>query len=252
MHVVLSDPHVPDHDPDVLDLAVRFIRRIRPVALHLLGDIPDFLQLSKYCYAVDRVARLQDGINATKAVIQRLIRALPARAPVYYSEGNHEDRLQRYLRRNARALESLSTLTVPRLLELPPRVRWFSRLQPYRMGHLWFSHGHLVRKWSGYTARAMLEHVGGNVITGHCHRLASVHQTNWGGDYAGWENGCIQRLNPEYITGRPNWQHGWSVVTFHRSGLFCVEQVRVMHINGQPPCYFWRGQLIRHRRRAVA
>ena len=72
-------------------------------------------------------------------------------------------------------------------------------------------HGHVVRQNSAYSAKAMLDkrHMSG--ITGHTHRLGVCHQTTQGTNNYWVENGCLCELNPEYMHGYPDWQHGFSV-----------------------------------------
>jgi hypothetical protein len=39
-----------------------------------------------------------------------------------------------------------------------------------------------------------------------------------GGSYAWVESGCLCELEPEYVNGVANWQHGITLVTFERDG----------------------------------
>jgi hypothetical protein len=246
LHAVIGDVHRPDHDAYAVDLAVDFLRRNKPVALHLLGDVVDCLPVSRFPFAVDRLDKLQEDLDGVATWLRTLRRLLPDGTHIYYAEGNHESRIARYVRSRAQALETLRALTIPELLGLDAlRVQWFPESTAYRIGHLTFTHGLGISKHSGWSARKALERVGQNVIVGDCHRLGTYHVSNWDSDICGWENGCFQNLSPEWCNGPQNWQHGFTAITFRRDGLFQAEPIRIIRQHDEPPCYFWRGQLIR-------
>ncbi len=216
LHVVLSDLQVPYHDPIALGLVLDWICRHQPHTIHLLGDLIDFYPISNHLTDPSRSGDLQRDVDQAGDVLTAIrIRAQKAR--VELSEGNHENRLARYLWRKAEELSHLRALRLSELLELPGhRIRYHTEQHPYKVGDLWLTHGSLVRKHSAYTARAMVEKVGGSVIIGHTHRLGSHYVSTWGNDYAGYENGCLCQLKPclanAYVKGSPNWQQGFSVL----------------------------------------
>ena len=152
----------------------------------------------------------------------------PPAAQIIYSEGNHEFRLRRYLASEARALAELRALRVEALLDFDSlKIAWRENNRPYRVGQLLFTHGSLVRKWSGGSAKGHFEKYGCCVIHGHTHRLGAFYHRDINDTYAAWENGCLCDLNPEYTTA-PDWQQGWSVV-WHGRDYFHVDQVAVVH-----------------------
>jgi len=145
-----------------------------------------------------------------------------------YSEGNHEFRLRRYLRSEAKALAMLRDLRIEKLLGFDElKIRFQPHDRPYRVGSLLFTHGQLVRKWSAASARGHFEKYGCCCIHGHTHRLGAFYHRDIGDTYAAWENGCLCDLAPDYATA-PDWQQGWSVVWHERGGYFHVEQIAVV------------------------
>ena len=226
MGVVLSDVHAPFQDATVCRMALEFIREHRPGTIHLLGDIGDFYSISRFDKDPARREDLQQDLDAARDFLRQLRDAAPA-ARLIYSEGNHEFRLRKYLRREAKALAQLRNLQLEKLLDFGTlRIRYQSQDRPYRVGSLLFTHGQLVRKWSAHSARGHFEKFGCCVIHGHTHRLGAFYHRDINETWGAWENGCLCNLNPDYVTA-PDWQHGWSVVWTHRD-YFHVEQVAVV------------------------
>ncbi|KKM86669.1 hypothetical protein LCGC14_1276560 [marine sediment metagenome] len=226
MGIVLSDIHGHFREKVVIKMALAFIREHKPSTVHLLGDIIDFYSISRFSKDPSRKEDLQEELDDTHFLLCQ-IREAAVDARIIYSEGNHEFRLKRYLASEAKALAMLRDLQIEKLLNLEAlKIRLQPHDKPYRVGPLLFTHGQLIRKWSGYTARAHLEKYGGCVIHGHSHRLGSCYRKDIGDTYAAWENGCLCGLNPDYVTA-PDWQHGWSVVWSQRD-YFHVEQIAVI------------------------
>lgn len=213
---MLSDLQVPYHDPAAISLVLGWIRRHQPHTIHLLGDLIDFYPISNHLTDPTRSQALQQDLDAARDFLGELCGVAP-KAHVHLTEGNHENRLERYLWRKAEELSHLRALRLTELLDLKDlQVRYHTEQEPYKVGELWLTHGSLVRKHSAYTARAMVEKVGGSVLIGHTHRLGAHHVSTWHADYAGYENGCLCQLNPclanSYVKGAPNWQQGFSVL----------------------------------------
>lgn len=225
MEVVLSDLHIPFQDAQAVELALAFIRRERPGVIHLLGDIADCYAVSRYDRDPERKDNFQDELDAVEAFLIRLRGIAPA-AEIIYSEGNHENRLQRFLWNQAPPLAALRSLRLPTILRLAEHgIRYHDSRHPYKRGHLLFTHGEIVRKHSAYTAKANYDRFGCSVICGHTHRQGSYLHRTWEADYGSWENGCLCQLKPEYLVN-PDWQQGFSVVWRHGK-RFSVEQILI-------------------------
>ncbi len=243
-HIVFNDTHFPFEDPVVWEMFLRFVSSFKPDRLHFLGDVMDFEYLSKFVVPAGRLDKLQDDYDHANRRLDELWYASEG-CPVDTTEGNHDYRLPKLILNRFRQGSGLRCLRVPVELRFSERnMTWHKANKPYKVGSLWFSHGFIVRPHSAYSARGHMERVGGNIIVGHTHRFGTHYLTDWTRDIEAWENGCMQVLDPPYVTGKPNWQQGWAVVTFHERGLFQVEQIRVIRVKGQRPCYFWRGHRV--------
>src|SRR3990167_6868784 len=201
LHVVFSDHHFPYHDRLAIREPLSVVKSRQPGVVHLLGDIADCYAISRHRRDPQRKTRLQEEMDETHGYLVDL-RRVAGDARIVYSEGNHEERLTKYLMDQAPELHGLRCMNIPAQLGLKDLgIEWCRNLKPYRIGDWWFTHGDSIRKHSAYTARAKSEQVGGNVIIGHTHRLGMSCSTTWGQTHIGLENGCLCLLTPEYIQG---------------------------------------------------
>lgn len=68
---------------------------------------------------------------------------------------------------------------------------------------------------------------GKTAITLNTHRLGAYYRSDETGEKCWFENGCLCRLDPDYVMGRPNWQQGFSVM-HHWENRYEVSQVRIL------------------------
>jgi len=207
-------------------MVLNFIREERPGRVHILGDGIDAYDISRYNKDPARRENLQDELDAMRDWLAELRDAAP-RAQIIYSEGNHELRIRKYLASEAKGLAGLRALTLEQLLDFKKhRIHYQPHDRPYRIGHLLFTHGQYLSRWSGMSAKRHYEQYGCCVIHGHSHRLGAFYHTDVTGVYGSWEVGCLSTLNPDYITA-PDWQNGFAVIN-HSNKCFSVELVAII------------------------
>ncbi len=180
---------------------------------------------------------------------------LPADCEKVFVEGNHDDRLRRFLWQRAPELVPLNTLTLPGLLRLEQR-RWsyIPYYDPvntsgapgfYRSGIL-VMHGLFARRWSGASAQAHHQRFGGSGVHGHTHRMGVFQHRTFTeqGQQIWFEAGCKCSLEPSYMPG-PDWQNGFVAGRVWEDGDklnprfdFSLAQIH----NGK---LTWEGQLFR-------
>lgn len=227
--VVSNDWHVPYHDPDYLDLFADFCKQVQPDEVHLLGDLSDFPSVSlkfRDKPKDERVDSLQWECGIVSDLLKRFRDLLPGRTVIYYYEGNHEHRLVRYLRQHAKPLWGISGLSIADLWDVDWVYDYGSLVD---FGNLNFTHGDLVRKGSGVTARAALQKYGVSVLMGHTHRGGAIYHTDYSGTRGAWENFCGCKLQQPYNTTLPDWQQGWSIVHNDMKKRFQVHQIEVLN-----------------------
>lgn len=224
---LLCDTQNPYQDKITLGLIERFLQDIEFHHLIYGGDNNDFYGISAFDKNPNRIPKLQDDIDDTKYMFERHSKIFPD-VEKWLLEGNHEDRLRKYLWSSAAALSSLSSLTIPELFKLGD---FGIKTTPYQQGIMvngvfLFLHGDIASIHSGYTAKRNFEKHGGCGITGHCHRGGSFYKTDRFGIWGWWEGFCLCHLNPDWIKN-PNWVQGFSLIHF-LGKRFWVEQIPII------------------------
>ena len=203
--VVLSDIHFPYHDDKALKAVYKFLEQHPVDTIILNGDILDFYDVSSFDKDPDRINSLQKEIDMAQKFFKKL-RGLNPKAKIIFVKGNHEDRIERYLKKHSE-LYSLNALKLPNLLNLDNYIIEYKD-KGFKLGSLKIIHGDMVRKFSGYTARGELEKHDSSGISSHTHR-GGVYYYRTPERYLAWfESFCLCDLNPEYIS-EPNWQQGF-------------------------------------------
>ena len=228
--VTLCDWHVPYQDDRALNVAFEFCLTLQPAVI-IVHEAHDFYSLSKFDKDPERKLMLQDEINEVGKRLFDLSRRCED-SRIILLKANHTDRLQKFLWSRAPELSKLDALRMEELLGLPDLgieyKEFFIHKTPDPRGNFLFKHGDLVRQHSGYTAKGELDKEGMSGMSGHTHRLGAHYSRKRGGFYVWVEAGCLCDLNPGYIKGTANWQHGIGVVSYKETGHFIAEPVPII------------------------
>jgi hypothetical protein len=209
--------------------------------LVMLGDHLDcggFLaQHHTIGYVAEAAYTFEDDVVATNTLLDEIQRICP-KAVIYYLEGNHERRIERWCVTQALANKQsasylASMFSTEKVLHLEKRnIRYYKQGQFYdglripatiRLGRCHFTHG---SRTGANPAAATLRDFGGNVVFGHVHRMDSAaSRTVKEGEIGAWSPGCLCRLQPLWnhtqITG---WAHGYGLQLVRGDGDF-------LHVN---------------------
>ena len=227
---VINDIQIPFQDVRVLDLAVRFIEKIKPHGVIINGDGTDCYSISRFDKNPIGPESLDIEIRDAGKLMDRLANCTKEQ---WWLGGNHEDRLRRYVWQHPYlfkvAISMRERYSFYALFNLQHYgFRWKEYGQAVWLGKLLVTHGSIVRKHSGETARAHYQKYGVPVLVGHSHRLGAYYHTNLSGTAVAYENGCLCRLDPEYEQN-PDWQHAISLVHVDTgSKLFHVDQLPIL------------------------
>ncbi len=228
---ILNDIHFPYHDSKVLHGVCDFIKDLKVDRIIINGDMLDCAVISSFARDPLSPQSLTKEIRHGRKFLEY---CKGMAKEVIYIGGNHEDRIRRFIWKNSEVFApfgstacgtAIDALSVPNLLGLDDlSIPYYSYGAGFQLGYLLVTHGSVIRKHSGYTARAAFEATGTSVLIGHTHRLGAHYVTNRAGEHAAYENGCLCSLKPSYVPGIPNWQQGFSIVSTFKNGMFSVEQ----------------------------
>ena len=226
--VFISDLHIPYEDTKAVELILKFLKTNRKDIDHLLlgGDMIDFYSLSKFNKDPRRALNIQEDLDLVFEFMQKCRSILPD-ANIKYFSGNHEKRLRTYKWSKAPELAYLRCLEPEKLFRLKELdIEWIPKRWNYKK--IWFMHGNILSKHSGLTAQRMRAEYGTNVVCAHSHRTGKSNRTDLSGNSGGWESGCLCDLEPEYIEGIANWQHGMSIVEYYKDKIFYVHNIDIV------------------------
>lgn len=218
LEVACGDFHVPFHDETAIACLLGYLQDHEPDGFTINGDFLDCYAVSSFSKDPVRETQLQDELDEANAVLDAIDAVLPSTCTKRFVIGNHEARLERYLRDNARALHGLRVLNIASLLRLDERgyevTPMIGRDASVFVGKVEVGHFNKVSKHSAYTAKNIVDERGCSIIQSHTHRLGAYYKRMRGtGEHiGGWEIGCLCDLDPEYVSN-PNWSHGFATIT---------------------------------------
>lgn len=229
--LVISDIHIPYHDRTTLELALKEAKRRRVVGVILNGDILDCHELSDHDKD-PRAPRYVEELQTGKQFLGWLRKQLP-NARIIYKQGNHEDRLERYLIRKAPVFFGLEAVTTPALLGLNQHgIEWVADKRIIMLGKLNVIHGHEYRGGVSSPvnpARGLYLKARSVAMAGHHHQTSEHHAKDIRGRAeAAWSLGCACYLQPAYMRFN-GWNHGFAFTDLYEDGDFSVENKRVLN-----------------------
>lgn len=227
----VPDAHHPFADRDAWSLLLKTASHWQPDGLVILGDFADFYAASSFAKNPGRKNLLAEELVQTRIALGELVSACgPACTLKVYLEGNHEERLGRYIAQNAPALHGL--IDVDRAIGITESgFQFVPYKQSYQLGkvrisHDFGKHGH----GAILDARNTVE---GNAVIGHVHSLGTVYRANIHGDVHvgasfGWlgDFGAIDYRHAD--KARRDWAHGFGVCHLEENGNIHLQAIPIV------------------------
>jgi hypothetical protein len=194
----------------------------------LNGDLMDMYQVSRFL-KTPKVGDIQREFEEVRKFLEMLRNKFP-NVPIYFKEGNHEERWELNLRTNAPMLfdmEEFQLATILRLAEL--NVDFITDKRVVKYSGLNIIHGHEVPFASSANgARALYLKTGVSTLASHVHRTSEHVDKNLDGKITGcWTIGCLSGLNPEYALRSNKYNHGWAHVV-RDADHFAVKNIKLI------------------------
>lgn len=229
--LVLSDLHMPYHDRDSIQLAVKEGLKFKPVGILLNGDILDCHELSKFDKDPSK-ARYTEEIALAKQFFLWLRWKFP-KAEIVFKEGNHEERLTKYIIRRAPALFDLVKWADLLSLKIHD-IKWVGENRVIKMNKLSVIHGHEYKPQIQVPvnpARGLFLRAKSSAMCGHWHQTSEHNETTiTGKPQACWSTGCLCDLHPEY-SPLNKWNHGFALINLIGKDEFEILNKRI--VNGR-------------------
>jgi len=221
--LVLSDIHFPYHDKDALKTAIQYGIDNNINCIVLNGDILDFYQLSDFSKDPSK-PKMTKELELGRWFLGALRKQFP-NIPIYYKIGNHEMRLERWLKVKAPEFLDTDEFRLDILLRFGEhKVHLIDKYTVIKAGHLNIIHGHEYRGSGGvYPAKYIYNKAKVNTICGHYHRSSTFLDKNMDGNYhGGFSTGCLCELSPDYMPYN-EWVLGFARVLVYPDKSFSVE-----------------------------
>jgi UDP-2,3-diacylglucosamine pyrophosphatase LpxH len=245
LEIFLSDIHFPFQDRPSWGLTLEVMKDLKPNLVFLGGDILDCYAVSKYDREPSRKLTLQQDLNYAYEELSKIRKAVGKEAEIVFLEGNHEQRLKKFLSSKAEELSVLEALELRHLLKLDSlNIKWIDNGTRTKIGKLWHLHGNEIAGGGANIAKSKFDKLGSNVIFGHHHKLQSYTKRNYEGEVCGaWANGCLSDLQPDYAHFT-DWILGFSLIDYGKTGNFNVDQVPIIKpsVNSRTASCFIRGK----------
>jgi hypothetical protein len=195
-----------------LDLALEYGYNKDVDCIIINGDFLDFSTISRFSYKPSEmrvVEQLENGFE----VLKYLQGALGVK--VVYHEGNHCNRIEQYMIRQAPELYSLNKLE--KLLHLDSLgVDFVSGVQYMKFGNLNIAHGDKIVKGifaPVNAARGVFTKTNTNTMIGHVHRTSEHIESDMNGKIIGcYSTGCLTTVRPDYNPQVSKHNQGFAVV----------------------------------------
>lgn len=237
--IVLSDMQVPYHDPKALDAVEQYMSTLHITGLINIGDFLDMETISSFSQGRARLLNgkhISKDIQEANKILDRhlsIARKNNPSARYIYLEGNHEERIERFLDEHPQ-FEGL--LDLPHLLDFSSRgvewVRAWSKGEVFNLGKATFTHG---LSTSQYHAKKMVEDYGDSIFYGHTHDMMCIPKATKAHPdkvIVGQSIGCLCVRDMPYMNGRPSkWQQGFAVFFVLPDGTYTYYTPRIF--NGQ-------------------
>lgn len=169
--IIIPDVHCPYHDKKSVELVIKVIKKIRPKVIVCLGDFADFYQVSSHPKSTARKMSFFDEVLESKKLLKRFKDAYRGCERFVFCEGNHEDRLSRYVRDKCPELHKFG-ITADKLLEISSTGWEFVKYGKHSMvGNLVVTHDPAS---SGRNAHRKAKSIsaGNSAAIGHTHRMS--------------------------------------------------------------------------------
>lgn len=169
---VIPDTQIPYMDMAFAKRMLRVIRAYKPDKVVHVGDLIDLPETSRWTKgsAGEYAPTLQASMDQTYEFLKDIRKAAP-NAVIQCKAGNHDERLEKYIRDYAPALSSLRSSSLPDQLRLDELGILYER-KPFLVApDVMVLHGH-ERAYSSISGKYELERIrqhGMSVVTGHTH-----------------------------------------------------------------------------------
>lgn len=191
--IALYDVHIPFHDKEALEIALRYGLDNGCKDVIIPGDFADFFSVSDFRRDVTLV-QFREEIEIVKRNLEIIRNLFPGN--IYFKEGNHEERLESYLMARAPELLGIKDFYLKNVFGLKDLgIEYIGDKRPLKIDHLNIIHGHEFT-YSSYNpvnpARGYFLKSKAICLGGHYHQTSEHTEMSLDGKLISvWSSGCL-------------------------------------------------------------
>ena len=168
--IFFSDVHIPYHDKAALKILLDVIKDFQPSILVNNGDFIDCAAVSRHSKNLEQRRSFRKELEIANGVLDQMDALVP-KARKIFLEGNHEQRLPRYIDEKCPELEGL--ISIKEKLRLAERGwKHVAYKDDIQIGKVFVTHD--VGSAGRYNAFKCLDTYAASIVTGHTHRLSYI------------------------------------------------------------------------------
>ena len=233
-YLILSDVHLPFHNEEAYRLVLAYAKELKPDQIIILGDFADFYNISSY----GKSPLVSEKFSEEVDVVVRELRVLKEICEdIVFIEGNHCNRLIRFIGQNCKELGDF--VSVEKLFFLGAMGIKFIPFEPsqlYKIPECEVYLRHRPLNGGIHCAYGTLMKAQKTVIFGDAHRMqryftTSIDGTEIEGISVGWmgdKKSEVFKFTPHHIV----WTMGFAVLTT-RGNQYYVDQIHVKDKDGK-------------------
>ena len=228
---VLSDIQAPMEDRRAVAAVMEAVADYKPDLLLCVGDEADAPEPARWNkgLAAEYASTLQSGLDRTHEIMAGFRAAAGKKTPFIVMRSNHGDRIEKYIRQYAPALNGLRSLEYETLLGYQELGIDFKH-EPYEFAKNWVlahgDEGSLIRTPAG-TAMNLARRWNKSVVCGHTHKAGLQHDhgslnSKFTSLRFGLEVGHLMDYKKAgYLrAGSANWQQAVATIEVHDGRVF--------------------------------
>jgi hypothetical protein len=226
--LLIPDCHVPYEDKKAFELMLRGGRSFEPDTVIVGGDFGDCYPISSHSKDPRRRSDLEYEVHRIRERLAQVAALAPNRV---FLEGNHENRLERYLMDKAPELFGL--IKIPELFHIHKLGFHFVPYKTsFRFGKVWFTHD--LGKAGQNAHRAAAADYRSSCVINHTHRMEmSVQGCVEGPPSVAAMFGWLGDFNSvDYMhkaKAKRDWVHGFGVGYMESNGVVHLQPVPIVH-----------------------
>jgi hypothetical protein len=224
----LPDTHCPYHDRRAFDLVESVVEKILPKRCVIGGDFADFYQVSTHSKQPGVRMAFDDEVAETKKLLRRV--ESWGFKQLDYIEGNHENRLDRYIADTAKEMDGI--VNTDQLLRLSDHGWTITKYKNHtQVGKAYVTHD--LGKAGDNAVKDAVASYQDNVVINHTHRMQYRVEGNAKGiphvgASFGWLGDVTKVDYMHRIRANRDWALGFGVGYLRENGLIYLQPVPIV------------------------